>query len=69
MKKSDKISLLKAMHKAIIEIGDESLYIPWVTCGVPDEPSEDDFEFIASDKQEFEDCLGWFTECIKRYEG
>lgn len=43
--------LLKDMHQYIIEIGDEDIYIDWVTLAVPDEPTEEDFESIAEDDE------------------
>lgn len=43
-----KIQLLKDMHKYIInEIDDENAYYEWIEIGVPDEPTEEDFEYIA----------------------
>lgn len=41
--------LLKQMHAYVIEIGDEELYMYWITLGVPDEPSEEDYDSIAKD--------------------
>ena len=41
--------LLKQMHAYVIEIGDEELYMDWITLGVPDEPSEEDYNSIAKD--------------------
>ena len=46
-----RIKLLKDMHQYIIEIGDEEIYMDWVTLAVPDEPREDDFESIAEDDE------------------
>lgn len=46
-------NLLKQMHNYVIEIGDEELYMDWITLGVPDEPSEDDFDFIAESDEEW----------------
>ena len=44
-------NLLKQMHAYVIEIGDEELYMDWITLGVPDEPSEFDFDSIAEDDE------------------
>lgn len=46
-------NLLKQMHAYVIEMGDEKLYMDWITLGVPDEPSEDDFDFIAGSDEEW----------------
>ena len=44
-------NLLKQMHAYVIEIGDEELYMDWITLGVPDEPSEEDYNSIAEDDE------------------
>ena len=57
--------LLKEMHKYIIEMGDEEIYMDWITLGVPDEPSEDDYEFIAENDDEWNDVCGLFGKLAK----
>lgn len=39
--------LLKQMNQYIINIGDEAIWMDWITLGVPDEATEDDYDFIA----------------------
>lgn len=52
--------LLKEMNTYIIEMGDEEIWMDWITLGVPDEPSEDDYEFIAENDDEWNDVCGLF---------
>lgn len=53
-----RIGLLKDMHNYIIDMGDEDIYDRWIEDGVPDEPDNEIFEFIASDDDE------WIEVCI-----
>lgn len=52
--------LLKEMNKYIIEMGDEEIWMDWITLGVPDAPSEDDYDFIAENDDEWNDVCGLF---------
>ena len=61
MDKEQRIDLLKRMNKAVIDNGDEEIWMAWIVYGVPDCPQEEDYEFIASD----EDC---FKETLELYE-
>ena len=63
----DRINLLKAMHEIMIHMNNEDAYWRWVILGVPDEPSEDDFRFIASDKESFNECVEHFTKVFLDY--
>jgi len=55
-----RIKMLKEMNKYIIEMGDEEIWMDWITLGVPDEPSEDDYEFIAENDNEWNDVCNLF---------
>lgn len=55
-----RIKLLKEMNAYIIEMGDEEIWMDWITLGVPDAPSEDDYEFIAENDDEWNDVCGLF---------
>lgn len=48
-----RVELLKGMHAYIINLGDESIYEAWILTGVPDCPNEEDFEFFATDNDEW----------------
>ena len=52
--------LLKEMNTYIIEMGDEEIWATWITLGVPDAPSEDDYDFIAENDDEWNDVCGLF---------
>lgn len=60
-----RIKLLKDMHQYIIEIGDEEIYMDWVTLAVPDEPREDDFESIAEDDENWCEYCSLFYRLAK----
>lgn len=60
-----RVKLLKGMHQYIIEIGDEDIYMDWVTLAVPDEPREDDFESIAEDDENWVECCSLFGRLVK----
>lgn len=64
MTKQEKIELLKAMHSVMLGVDDESCYDTWIITGVPDCPSEEDFEFIAKDKEEFEYVVNLFCNLV-----
>lgn len=57
-------TLLKQMNKYIIEIGDEEIWMDWITLGVPDEPSEDDYDFIAENDDEWNDTCELFGKLV-----
>ena len=65
--KKSNIERLKAMHQLIRNIDNENAYMEWIVEGIPDEPSEDDFDFIASDEEEYNDCVNLFKEIIEEY--
>lgn len=60
-----KMNLLQQMHNFILNIGDEEIYEEWVTSCVPDEPSEDDYEFIASNETLWNEITEKFIQIIK----
>lgn len=60
-----RIKLLKDMHQYIIEIGDEDIYMDWVTIAVPDEPCEADFQFIAEEDENWIECCSLFGRLVK----
>ena len=60
-----KVKLLKEMHNYIIEMGDEDIYMDWVTLAVPDEPCEADFQFIAEEDENWIDVCTLFWKLVK----
>jgi hypothetical protein len=61
-----RIAQLKAMHELMINANDEGIYMTWIICGVPDEPMEEDFEYIAEDDKAYEECFDLFAKLIVR---
>ena len=59
-------SQLKAMHDLMCEANDESIYMTWITIGVPDCPSEKDFIEIALDSKAYNECFDLFVKLIKK---
>lgn len=60
-----KIELLKNMHNYIIEMGDEFIYDIWIRDGVPDEPDDEIFKFIASDDDEWREVCELFGKLVE----
>ena len=53
-----RMNLLGGMHDYMMNVvQDEVLQNKWLTIGIPDEPSEEDLEFIAEDPQEFSGAM------------
>lgn len=64
-----RINFLKQMHEYVrFHINDENAYMTWILI-VPDEPQEDDFEFIANDEDLWTSACSTFGKLVKRYEG
>ena len=60
-----RISLLKDMHNYILNIGDDFVYDIWIRDGIPDEPDDEIFEFIASDDNEWREVCALFGKLIE----
>lgn len=66
--KERRINLLKDMHEYIIDkIGDEEVYLAWVTDGVPDEPTQDDYEYIAENESAWNETVEVFRYLVENY--
>lgn len=61
----DKIIMLRGMHEMVRHLNNEEYYMKWILI-VPDEPQDDDFEFIANDEELFPAVLNLFTRIISR---
>lgn len=66
IKKKARMSQLKAMHEVMINANDENIYMSWITCGVPDCPSDDDYEFIAEDDENYNEAVDLFIKLIQK---
>ena len=60
-----RVEQLKAMHELMRNANDEDIYMTCIVAGVPDEPSEEDFEYIAMDNEAYNECFDLFIEIIK----
>lgn len=65
---TSRIYTLKTLNKYIIGIGDEEIWMDWITLGVPDEATEDDYLFIAKDDKIWHETCELFNELVKRAE-
>ncbi len=61
--REDRILWVESMHNFIVNEGDEILYLRWILI-VPDCPQDDDFEFIAEDKELWDMCVDFFEKYI-----
>lgn len=66
--KQARVTILKEMHDYIMNIDDEEAYFHWTIIGVPDEPTEEDYESIADDENAWEDIVKYFATLIKDYD-
>lgn len=48
-----RIELLKGMNTYMLQLGNETLLGAWFLTGIPDCPDEEDFEFFATDDNEW----------------
>lgn len=48
-----RVKLLHNMNDYILQLGDETLIGAWFITGIPDCPDEEDFEFFATDDDEW----------------
>lgn len=64
-----RVAALRLCHEEIIDLEDEEAYEWWIAMGVPDEPTKDDFEYIARNDEEYEDTLKLAKKIIYEYGG
>lgn len=60
-----RITQLKAMHTLMLEANDEGIYMSWIYL-MPDCPSEEDFESIAIDDEQYNECFDKFIRLIAK---
>lgn len=61
----DRIKALKAMNEIIFATGDEDWFEPWLMCGIPDGATEEDYEDIASDDENYHEVEDEFIRLMK----
>lgn len=65
--KEERIADLKAMHRIIISCNDETYYWNWVSYGwIPDEPTEEDFEYVADNEEAWVETCDRFGRYISK---
>lgn len=62
----DRMVALRVMHKIMSNMNDEDCYDEWIK-EMPDEPSEDDFESIASNDESYVSVEKEFFRLCKVY--
>lgn len=55
-----RVAQLRAMDKFVRSVNDEELTDSWFCAGVPDEATAEDYNFIASDDELYQDCVRIF---------
>ena len=60
-----RINQLKAMHDLMCEANDENIYMTWIYL-MPDCPSKEDFESIAIDDEQYNECFDLFVKLIAK---
>lgn len=51
---------LKAMDEFAHSVNNEEMMEDWLSCGVPDEASEEDYSYIAADDELYKTCVRIF---------
>lgn len=65
MSREEIINDVKRMNTEIIDLGDELYWLDWITLGVPDEATEEDFEWYADNLEEYELLKKLFEAIMK----
>lgn len=55
-----RVNQLKAMDEFVHSVNNEELMEDWLSCGVSDEASEDDYSYIAADEELYKTCVRIF---------
>lgn len=62
-----RIAVLKAMDDAVRGMNDENAIDTWLMVGVPDEASDEDYQSIAEDHEEYVDIVKVFARIVSVY--
>lgn len=64
----NKVELIKAMNEIVLATTDEDNVIDtWLRYGVPDEPTDEDFKFIANNEDSFKETVECFIILSKHF--
>ena len=61
-----KLTDVKMMHQIMLSMNNEDAYMSWIYT-MPDQPTEEDFEYFADDDDEYNDLRETFDRIFKRY--
>jgi hypothetical protein len=61
-----RILQLEAMHEVMKMANDELIYASWIEYGIPDEPSDENFESIAEDEVMYLEIYDLFVKLVAR---
>ncbi len=62
-----RVAVLKEMDNAVRGMNDEYAMDSWLMVGVPDEATEEDYESIAEDHEEYTDIVKLFARLVSKY--
>ena len=65
VKKEMRVAQLKAMHEVMLNANNENIYMSWIIT-VPDCPSDDDFEFIAENDENYNEVCDLFISLVSK---
>lgn len=61
-----KLTDVKMMHEAMLSMNDENAYMSWIYT-MPDQPTEEDFEYFAEDRENYDDLKETFDRLYDKY--
>ena len=59
-----KVDIAKQMNKYIINLGDEEIWMDWITLGIPDAADEEDFLYFAEDNKRWIELCNLFGRLV-----
>ena len=62
----ERITNLKRMHNVMTRMNDEEVYMAWINY-MPDEPSDDDINFIAQNDEDYDEIVRIFVRLVWKY--
>ena len=65
---AERKKFLKQMNDYIINLGDEEVWLQWIEEGVPDEATEEDYDFMAKHDAAWRETCELFGNLIKIYD-
>lgn len=63
---TERFKNVRLMHETMLSMNNEDAYMDWIWT-MPDEPSDDDFEWFAADEKEYNELHIVFQRIMLRY--